>query len=254
MDSERMTEKDAVVAFRLAVDRVWGLNRIALRHVDHSRLAQSMLWIPSSALLLGVFLATLAWLFSGLAPEISATLLLIVWVKLSGTETLDALAHVSDLVFSRDKHALAALKTPETPALGTVGMVLLVLTLLLKWSLLVQVIAAQWWTVIVLMPVVGWVFHQMVVLGSRWASEGETAESWRDQVSLSWLWPQWLLLLTALGLASGWTLTVLVLSTWAWIVWWRKKLGGVTNKVAMMWIEIVEILWLLGLVLVLTPT
>jgi hypothetical protein len=62
-----------------------------------------------------------------------------------------------------------------------------------------------------------------------------------------------LLLLTALALASGWTLTVLIIATWAWIVWWRKQLGGINLAVALSWVELTELTWLIGLVFVMMP-
>jgi cobalamin synthase len=134
------------------------------------------------------------------------------------------------------------------------GIIVLVLTLILKWSLLVTLIRAEWWTVIVLMPMVGWVFAQMVMTGSRWVHHHESLpHGWRNQVELSWLWPQWLLLLMALALASGWTLTLLILTTWMYIVWWRKKIGGVNYVVSLAWVELSELIWLMGLVWLLLP-
>jgi len=103
--------------------------------------------------------------------------------------------------------------------------------------------------------VVGWSFTQMVMTGSRWVNGHESLpDGWREQIELSWLWPQWLLLLMALALASGWTLVLLILATWMYIVWWRKKLGGINQVVALAWVELSEILWLIGLVWLLLPS
>jgi len=212
-----------------------------------------MSFIPLAALLLGVLLAAMAWLFNDFPAPVVAALLLIVWIQFSGATTLDGLAKASDAMLSREAGALQSLKLGIGRPLGTAGIVLLVLSLLLKWALLVRVIEEGWWTVLVLMPLVGWSFGQMVMLGSRWVQASSWQTGWREYVSLSWLWPQWLLLLTALALASGWTLTMLIIGTWAWIVWWRKHLGGITESVALMWVEVSELVWLLGLVLVLSP-
>jgi cobalamin synthase len=137
--------------------------------------------------------------------------------------------------------------------LGATGLVLMLLTILLKWALLVRVISEGWWLVLALMPLVGWAFGQMVMLGSRWVDEHQLPQNWRQSVEVSWLWPQWLLLLTALALTSGWTLTVLIIATWAWIVWWRKQLGGINLAVALSWVELTELTWLIGLVFVMMP-
>ena len=238
--------------FWVALSQVWRLKPSALLVNAHTS-GQAMSFIPLAALLLGVLLTTMVWLASDLPAQVVAALVLIVWIAFSGATTLDGLAKASDAMFSREAGALQSLKTGMDRPLGTAGMALLVLALLLKWALLVRVIEEGWWTVLVLIPLVGWSFGQMVMLGSRWVKDNAWQQGWRSHVSLSWLWPQWLLLFTALGLASGWTLTLLIIGTWGWIVWWRKYLGGITESVALMWVEVSELVWLLGLVWVLSP-
>lgn len=240
---------------RLAMHQVWQWRCSDPHYITADNVGRSMAFIPLSALLLGVLLASVAWLFSGFQAEISAALVLIVWAKLSGASTLDSLAQIADAALSKEPEALQQLKSSNRLALGTMGIIVLVLTLILKWSLLVTLIRAEWWTVIVLMPMVGWVFAQMVMTGSRWVTQHDNLpEGWREKVELSWLWPQWLLLLMALALASGWTLTLLILTTWMYIVWWRKKIGGVSYVISLAWVEITELLWLIGLVWLLLPS
>lgn len=240
---------------RLAMHQVWQWRCADQRHITADNVGRSMAFIPLSALLLGMLLACIAWLFSGFQAEISAALVLIVWAKLSGASTLDSLAQIADAALSKEPEALQQLKLSNRLPLGTMGIIVLVLTLILKWSLLVTLIRAEWWTVIVLMPMVGWVFAQMVMTGSRWVTPHDNLpEGWREKVELSWLWPQWLLLLMALALASGWTLTLLILTTWMYIVWWRKNIGGVSYVVSLAWVELTELLWLIGLVWLLLPS
>lgn len=236
--------------FWLALSQVWRLKPSSLTTSAQAS-GQAMSFIPLAALLLGVLLTAMAWLFHDFPAQVVAALVLIVWIKFSGATTLDGLAKASDAMLSREVGALQSLKNGVSRPLGTAGIVLLVLSLLLKWALIVRVIEEGWWTVLVLMPLVGWSFGQMVMLGSRWVKDNAWQEGWRAHVSLSWLWPQWLLLFTALALASGWALTLLIIGTWGWIVWWRKHLGGITESVALMWVEVSELVWLLGLVLVL---
>lgn len=247
-----MSEQQSRHPFGVALSQVWRLKPSSLpTSAQYS--GQAMSFIPLAALLLGILLTAIAWLFNGFPAQIVSIFVLIIWIKFSGTTTLDSLAKASDAMLSREVGALQSLKNDVSRPLGTAGIVLLVLSLLLKWALIVRVIEEGWWTVLVMMPLVGWTFGQMVMLGSRWVKSNDWQSGWRDYVSLSWLWPQWLLLFTALALASGWTLTVLILGTWGWIVWWRKQLGGITESIALMWVEVSELVWLLGLVLVLSP-
>ncbi len=250
-----VSEKHPSHPMRLAMHHVWQWRLAPATELTAHGVGRSMAWIPLSALLLGLLLATVAWLFSGFQAEISAALVLIVWAKLSGASTLDSLAQIADAAFSKEPTALQQLKSNNRLPLGSMGIIVLVLTLILKWSLLVTLIRAEWWTVIVLMPMVGWVFAQMVMTGSRWVNSHDSLPNgWREKVELSWLWPQWLLLLMALALASGWTLTLLILTTWMFIVWWRKKIGGVSYVISLAWVELSELLWLIGLVWLLLPS
>lgn len=237
--------------FQIAMSQVW---RVAMpKGVSASSFGASMALVPLAALLLGLAMTGLAWVAQDLPSEVVAALILILWVKLSGAQTLESVARVSDVTLGRSTANLQQLIDQPKASLGTVGVVMLVLTLLLKWALLVRVIHEGWWMVLVLMPVVGWVFGQMIMLGSRWSLPSlDKPDQWREHVNMSWLWPQWLLLLMALALASGWTLTFLVIATWAWVVWWRKQLKGVTDAVAFAWVESSELVWLMGLVWVMS--
>jgi adenosylcobinamide-GDP ribazoletransferase len=249
-----MSANTDIHPFSLAMSYVWHLSTSRQQEVTAQQQADAMTWIPLSALLLGVLLASIAWLFSSLPAEATAVVVMLLWVKLSGGATLEGLSTSVDAVFkANDAQGMREYFTASPkPAIGSIGISLLVLSLLLKWSLLVTVIEQEWWPVLVLMPVVGWSFGQMMFLGSRWVDNHLFKEGWREQVKLSWLWPQWLLLITALALASGWTLTMLVIGTWAWIVWWRKQMGGINGAIAYTWVEVSEIVWLLGLVMVLS--
>ena len=236
--------------FRIALSHVWRLS-LPKGDISAQQVGQSMAFIPLVALLLGLTLTLISWLLSHyLSAEINAALLLIVWLKMTGASTLDGLARVSDAALTKVSQDISTLLQPKA-AIGATGIVLLVLALILKWALLVQVIREGWWILLVLVPVVGWSFAQMLMLGSRWVQNTSFATGWREYVGLSWLWPQWLLLFTALALTSGWTLTVLIIGTWAWIVWWRKHLGGITEAVALSWVESSELVLLLGMIIVL---
>jgi cobalamin synthase len=249
-----MSESENRHPFRIALSQVWRL-KLPSAGVSAQQFGQSMLMIPLAALLLGLSLALVAWVVTSAAfpPEVSAAFVLIFWLKMTGAATLDSLARTADAVLTKEPQDMSRLLQQPKPSIGTAGMALLVLMLILKWSLLVRIISEGWWMVLVLMPVVGWSFGQMLMLGSRWVDDQALVSGWREHVSLSWLWPQWLLLFTALALTSGWTLTVLIIGTWAWIVWWRKHLRGITEAVALTWVETSEVIWLLGLVMVLSP-
>jgi adenosylcobinamide-GDP ribazoletransferase len=239
--------------FRVALSHVWRLN-LPKDAISAQQFGQSMAFVPLAALLLGLTLTLVGWLLSHyVSPEVNAALLLVFLLKMTGATTLDGLARVGDATLTKEPSDISSLLQQPKAPIAVVGIALVVLTLVLKWALLVQVISEGWWILLVLMPVVGWSFGQMLMLGSRWVQNTSLVDGWRKHVALSWLWPQWLLLFTALALTSGWTLTVLIIGTWAWIVWWRKHLGGITEAVALSWVESSELILLLGMVMVLSP-
>lgn len=240
--------------FQIALAYVWGFPT-PTSNVNAQQQGEAMSWIPLAAVLFGLLLASVAFVISMFLPaEVTAGLVMLVWVFFSGQITLNSLARVSDAAVGTESNATLRQNMQDLTIqpLSTIGIVLLVLILILKWALLVRVIEESWWSVFVLMPVVGWSFGQMMMLGTRWVTQTMFKDGWRNHVNLSWLWPQWLLLMTSLALASGWTLTLLIIGTWAWIVWWRKHLGGINAAIAYTWVEVSEVIWLLGLVMVLS--
>lgn len=236
--------------FRLAMMQVCAPKQFTNHTPLSAQQVSDMLnWIPLVALIQGGILVSLASLLHGFQAEIIAALVLLVWTKLGGYTSLTALAQIAD-----DAQTQSNILAVQPVALKSVGIITLILTLLLKWVLLTMLIQSQWWMVIVLMPLVGWSFAQMVMTGARWRQVHiDFAPDWREQVTLSWLWPQWLLLLMALALTSGWTLTGLLMATWGYIVWWRKHHHGIDMRSVLAWVELTQLIWLLGLVLLLLP-
>lgn len=235
--------------FAVALQLVLRWPRLHQGEVSPAVQGQALSWVPLVALLLGGGLWLTAWLFSGVPAEVTAVLVLLVWIKLTGALTIESLAEVADAVLSRDPQAMRSLLT-AVPGSGA-GMAMMLGVLLLLWALLVQIIRQDWTLVLLVLPVVGWMSGLMVMLGSRWVKDQRLQAGWRAHARMSWLLPQLLLLMTGMALASGWTLTLLVVATWAWIVWWRKQLGGVTDEVVLSWVLISEVLWLLGLLMAL---
>ena len=98
--------------------------------------ARSLAWYPAVGALIGVMLWLLAWLLSRWPPLLSAALLLLAWVAVTGALHLDGLADSADAwiggIGDRDR-TLAIMKDPRC---GPAGVVALVLVLLLKFAAL----------------------------------------------------------------------------------------------------------------------
>lgn len=251
----QQTNQNNKGSFALAIQQVWSLSTFSTHKLSATQASGAMNFYPFAALLLGLLLGAIVWLFFGFQAEITAALLLLVWAKFGGAQSMESLARTVDAISSnRDEQTWQAFKQGDKLPLGSMGITVLVLMLILQWVLLVNIIYSEWWAVIVLMPLVGWSFGQMVMLGSPWSQpHPHFASNWRHEAGIGWLWPQWLLVLMALALTSGWTLAFLAVSTWAYIVWWRRKAGGINFDVALAWVELSKLAWLLGLALFLLP-
>jgi adenosylcobinamide-GDP ribazoletransferase len=106
--------------------------------------AHSLPWYPLVGLLIGVVLAVLAWLLRDSPALLSAALIVLAWVVMTGALHLDGLADSADAwiggLGDREK-TLAIMKDPRS---GPAGVVALVLVLLLKVAALESLGTFQW--------------------------------------------------------------------------------------------------------------
>lgn len=121
-------------------------------------LAHGVVWFPLVGGLLGLFLATAAWLGGLVDPWLGALLALAVWVGLTGALHLDGLADLADALGAahrpddpraRQERLLAVLADPH---MGVFGGVALAMQLIAKLVLLMLVVKAGAWLALVLIP------------------------------------------------------------------------------------------------------
>jgi len=111
--------------------------------------AISLAWYPVVGLLLGTLLGGLAWALQSLPPLLSAAVVLVAWVMLTGALHLDGLADSADAWIgglgstwseSRDR----TLEIMKDPRCGPAGVVALVLVLLMKFAALASLPTTGW--------------------------------------------------------------------------------------------------------------
>ncbi len=93
---------------------------------------RSLLFYPVIGLLLGLFLFLLSSLLP--ASDLSAALLLCVWIFLTGALHLDGLADSADAWMGGHSDPARTLTIMKDPACGAIAVVTLILVLLLKWT------------------------------------------------------------------------------------------------------------------------
>lgn len=217
------------------------------------QLGRSLLWYPAVGLLLGLLLWG-AQLLLGDAPALlQAAILLALWVGLSGGLHLDGLADSADAWaggFGDRERTLAIMKDPRS---GPIAVVVLVLTLLLKFAALVSLLQAGQGALLVLLPWLARALLPLLLLTTPYVRPGGLGQALAEHLpraALPWL-------LAGHGLAIcllfGWT-GVLALAVVALVFLWLRqqmcrRLGGTTGDTAGALVELAECALLLALAL-----
>ncbi|SFG96029.1 adenosylcobinamide-GDP ribazoletransferase [Neptunomonas qingdaonensis] len=115
---------------------------------------QSLLYYPLVGMFIGLALTMLAWMLNGQSNFIQATLVLILWVLLTGGLHLDGLADSADGWMGGLGDQQRTLVIMKDPCIGAIGSLTLILHLLLKWSALITLLAANQLLAILIAPLV----------------------------------------------------------------------------------------------------
>jgi len=240
--------------FRSALTFLTCLPLPSAKQDDFASFGESAPWFGWVGLLVGGMLAGLGFLFSWLQvpPAVNAVLLSVVWALLSGGLHLDGLADCCDGLFSAaaPQRRLEILRDTH---LGTFGAAGLFLHLLLRWTLLTQLLQQSdvVWLALLLAPALGrWLILPAALQKSaRPEGLGQHFKQGMKPTALLWaalpliVLAGWggIFVLAALG--SGVFMTLF----WLWLT--HRRLGGVTGDVFGLIVETAENISLLTLLL-----
>lgn len=118
--------------------------------------ASTLLWYPLVGLIIGLLLLLLPWLahYSGitLSSLLISTLVLTLWVIITGALHLDGLSDSADAWVGGRGDKQLTLKIMKDPYAGPMGVVSIVLVLLLKLAALVSLVELARWTNLWIVP------------------------------------------------------------------------------------------------------
>lgn len=222
--------------------------------VSDKEIGHSQAWYPLVGLLIGGLLYVLAWSLQQtvLSQTVSAALLLLMWVALTGALHLDGLADIADAWVGGQGDRERALKIMKDPVSGPIGVTALVLVLLLKFALLQQLLAGNT-IALILLPalaraLVPLLFMTLPYLRANGLGKALAEHLPRTAVLLSWL----LLAVLAtylLGITALWLL-LSMLGLFALLRYlYLSRFGGLTGDMVGAAIEVVETALLLTLLL-----
>ena len=214
------------------------------------QLGYSSLFYPLIGLFIGGILLVAANLFANLSLQIQAALILMLWVVITGGLHLDGLADCADAWVGGMKSKQRSLAIMKDPASGPIAVVTLILVLLLKWSLINQLLIQQDLFVLLLTPMLGRLAILLLMQTSNYIRSGGMAEKLVANLPKSAAQA-----LSVLGLLAGsYYVGLLAISLMLMVLLTIrhqsiKRLGGVTGDVYGAAVELVEVAVLLGAVL-----
>lgn len=134
------------------------LTRIPIRmdRAPTSReLGRSLLWYPLVGLLIGSLLFLAQFMTTGVPPGLRASLLMVVWVWLTGAMHLDGLADSADAWVGGRGDRGRTLEIMKDPRCGAMGVIAIALLLLVKFAALSTLMEAKNASALVVAPLLG---------------------------------------------------------------------------------------------------
>lgn len=111
--------------------------------VNNKQLGQSVLFYPIVGLIIGCILWLISLCLITVNSVLLAAILLAVWVAITGGLHLDGLADCSDAWAGGLNNPVQSLKIMQDPHIGALAVVVLIITILLKWSALFSLLEQQ---------------------------------------------------------------------------------------------------------------
>jgi adenosylcobinamide-GDP ribazoletransferase len=217
---------------------------------DERAKARSLAWYPLVGLLIGAALTGFAWCLRDAPSLLSAALVLLAWVVLTGALHLDGLADSADAWVGGLGDPARTLEIMKDPRSGPAGVVAVVMLLLLKLAALASLPAHA----IVLLPLAPVLARMALTLAFVTTPYVRKAGLGSALVAA----PRaacWLSVLAGTGacIAMGWRGAVALIAAVLMFVLWRRactrRIGGTTGDTAGALAELVEAAVLVALAL-----
>ena len=117
--------------------------------------AQSLLFYPIIGLFIGAILFGVAFVLHALPIVLLSSIILVVWIWLTGGLHLDGLADTADAWVGGFGDKERTLSIMKDPACGPIGVLSLLIVCILKWSAIYVLLQKQLYSALLLFPVLG---------------------------------------------------------------------------------------------------
>lgn len=213
---------------------------------------QSLLFYPVVGLIIGGILALLAFTLQSLPIILLSSIILVVWIWLTGGLHLDGMADTADAWVGGFGDAERTLKIMKDPACGPIGVLSLVIICLLKWSAIYVLLQKQQFLALILFPILGRLAPLFLFLTTQYVREKGLGSSLAEYIPRTWALVVFVLCLAAsfyfswVGLIS---LVVFVVTLAYLRLKFIQRIGGVTGDTIGAAIEISELSSLMAFVI-----
>lgn len=213
-------------------------------------IGRSLLFYPVVGLLIGIVLSLLAWSLSAQPAMVAASLVLLVWVVVTGALHLDGLADSADAWLGGIGDKAKTLTIMKDPAAGPIAVATLVLLLLLKFVMLTVLLSQQNWAALIWSVVLARTALPLLFLTTDYVRPQGLGSILKQQQSASYT-RRLLLIVSLIGLFSVglfallFALVVFVLLRYMM----ERRLNGFTGDTAGAMVELLETALLIFFVL-----
>lgn len=212
----------------------------------------SLLFYPVVGLIIGFILLAAAVLLQAVPAVLSASIVLVLWIWLTGGLHLDGLADTADAWVGGFGDAERTLKIMKDPACGPIGVLSLIILCFLKWSALYLLLQKQLFSALVLFPVLGRAAPLFLFLSTNYVREKGLGSAMTDYIP-----KKMAVLVILLCMAASVCFSVLgviaCLAATLSLLYLRRKfiqrIGGITGDTVGAGIEICECASLLAFVI-----
>ncbi|AYA68366.1 adenosylcobinamide-GDP ribazoletransferase [Acinetobacter sp. WCHA55] len=213
--------------------------------------AQALLFYPVVGLLIGGILYGIALFLQALPVVLLSSVILVLWIWLTGGLHLDGLADTADAWVGGFGDKARTLEIMRDPSCGPIGVLSLVIVCILKWSALYVLLQKQLYTALILFPLLGRLVPLFFFLSTRYVRDKGLGSLLSQHLARPIAIALLLLIpLVALYWASA---GAVVIATFYLVLWYLRckfiqRIGGVTGDTIGASIEIIELATLLSFV------
>lgn len=217
--------------------------------------AQSLLFYPVVGLWIGCILFACASLLATIPIVLSTTLIVVLWVWLTGGLHLDGLADTSDAWVGGFGDKERTLKIMKDPSCGPIGVLSLILLCAVKWSAIYVLLDLGQFNALILFPLLGRIAPLFLFLTTDYVRKNGLGSSIAEFI------PRTLAIIVIIAglLISGYfgviglCVSILMLITLLYLRYiFKQRIGGITGDTIGASIEIVEAVCLLSFAILLS--